>query len=97
MGPVFTFKAKVWLWEGKAAWHFVTLPLELSQDIKGFNEGPRRGFGSVRVNVTIGETSWKTSIFPEKKGTYLMPIKSSVRKKESIGEGDAIQVRITLE
>jgi len=97
MEPTFTFKAKVWLWKGESAWHFVTVPLKLSKDIKGFSEGPRRGFGSVRVKVTIGSTNWKTSIFPEKKGTYVLPLKVDVRKKEGITEGDTVQVRITLQ
>lgn len=81
MGPIFTFKSEVWLWQGKAAWHFITFPLELSEDIKAFSEGPRRGFGSVRVKVTIGKTRWTTSIFPEKKGTYYIAGKGGGSEK----------------
>ena len=97
MDPTFTFKAEVWLWSGKVAWHFVTVPLKLSEDIKGFSDGPRRGFGSIRVKVTIGKTTWGTSIFPEKKGAYLLPLKADVRKKEHLAVGDAVQVSIALQ
>ena len=98
MDPTFTLKAKVWLWSAdKAAWHFITIPKDLSSEIKGFNEGPRKGFGSVPVKVTIGSTTWKTSIFPEKKGTYVLPLRAVVRKKEKIAEGDTVQVRIALQ
>ena len=82
MNPRFTFKSEIWLWDGKGAWHFITVPKDVSEQIKGFQaDMPRKGFGSVPVKVTIGKTSWKTSIFPEKKGTYLLPIKKDVRKK----------------
>ncbi len=97
MDPTFTLKAKIWLWQGKAAWHFITIPAGLSADIKGFDEMPRRGFGSVPVKVTIGSTTWKTSIFPQKKGTYILPLKADVRKKEGVAEGDAVQIVIALQ
>ena len=97
MDPTFTFKSEVWLWSGKASWHFVTVPLKTSQQIKDFHKGPRRGFGSVPVNVTIGKTTWKTSIFPEKKGTYVLPLKAPVRKTEKITAGDSVEVNITLQ
>jgi hypothetical protein len=96
MGPEFKFKSKVWLWPGKAAWHFITIPLDLSKTVKAFDDMPRRGFGSLPVEVTIGSTSWKTSIFPEKKGTYVLPLKSAVRKKEGIEEGDTITLKVEL-
>ncbi len=97
MDPTFEFKAEVWLWKAKAAWHFITIPPKLSADIKGFDEGPRKGFGSVPVKVTIGSTTWKTSIFPEKKGTFVLPLKAAIRKKEGITEGDTVQVQIALQ
>jgi len=97
MNPTFTFTSKVWLWnEGKGSWHFVTVPTDVSVHIKGLGL-PRNGFGSVRVEVTIGKTKWKTSIFPEKKGTYCLPLKSEVRKKEKVAAGNTVQVGIALQ
>jgi hypothetical protein len=76
------FKAAIWLYQGKAAWHFVTLPKSISQEIRVLSFDKKAAWGSVRVNVTIGPTSWKTSIFPDTKaGAYLLPIKADVRKK----------------
>ena len=97
MDPKFTFKGTLWKWKGYAAWHFITVPLGLSKDIKGFYEGPRKGFGSLPVKVTIGSTTWKTSIFPEKKGTYILPVKAEVRKNEGISEDDSLEVSILLQ
>ena len=56
-----------------------------------------RGFGSVRVEVTIGATTWRTSIFPGGQ-RYALPLKKAVRAAEGIEPGDDVEVRIdTLE
>lgn len=77
--------ATVWLYQGMAGWHFVTLPEDVSEDIKRQFGDLKRGWGSLPVKVTVGKTTWKTSIFPDKetKG-YLLPLKANVRKKEKI-------------
>ncbi len=97
MDPTFKFTGKVWLYNGKATWHFITLPLDLSKEIKSFSDSPKRGFGSVRVKVRIGKTSWNTSIFPNKKGSYVLPLKAIVRKAEGINAEDEIKVIIALQ
>lgn len=91
-----TFITPLWLWNGKGAWHFVTLPVDDSQIIR--MAVPRRGWGSVRVKARIGETSWATSIFPDSKsGAYLLPVKAEVRKAEGIAPGDAVEVALSLD
>jgi hypothetical protein len=78
----FKLKADVWLYPGLVAWHFLTLPKKESDQIKAMT-GPRRGWGAVRVTVTIGKTTWQTSIFPDKKaGAYFLPLKAEVRKRK---------------
>jgi hypothetical protein len=89
------FSAKIWLYPGDAAWHFITVPEDESEMIKEMYIWPRRGFGAIPVNVTIGQTKWKTSVFPEKKGTYILPIKKEVRLKEGLSSGSS--ANITLE
>lgn len=67
-----------------AGWHFASVPKKQSEEIKK-NETVKRGWGSIPVQVTVGKTSWKTSIFPDKRsGSYLLPIKAEVRRKEHI-------------
>lgn len=89
-----TFTAELWLWDGEAAWHFLTLPGELSDDLRA-RDGARRGFGSVRVQVTIGGTTWRTSVFPDaKRGAYVLPVKKDVRARERLEVGDRVTVEL---
>ena len=89
------FQAELWKYQGKAAWFFVTVPHEESLQIKYRNLLSVRGWGSIPVDVTIGETSWRTSIFPEaKSGCYILPIKKEVRKKENLSEDSLISIAL---
>ena len=58
--------------------------------------GKRRGFGSVKVTVRVGETSWKTSLFPVKTGGWFLPIKKPVRLAEGLAEGEEVEVELEL-
>jgi hypothetical protein len=96
----FSFTGQCWMWQGKGAWHFITLPQDKSEEIKFFSEnlqGKRRGWGAVRVQVTIGKTTWETSIFPQAKdNAYILPIKMDVRKKEKIVAEDKVKVTLKI-
>lgn len=93
----YKIRAKVWLYPGMAGWHFVTLPKKQSKGIKELFGEMGRGWGSLPVMVTIGITSWKTSIFPDKKAkAYLLPLKIDVRKKEGIEDGDIISLSLEI-
>jgi len=92
-----SFTAPLWLWNGKAAWHFVTLPADQSGMIR-MAVPKKAGFGSVKVKATIGGSSWRTSIFPDSKtGTYLLPVKGEVRKAEGLASGDTLSITLSLD
>ena len=80
----------------------VALPDELARKVAAHElhqrilTGKRRAFGSVKVDATIGESAWSTSIFPQKDGRWLLPVKSSVRRAEGKDEGDDITVSLKL-
>lgn len=99
MSTAHTFTSKVWLYpDSTAAWHFVTVPKVLSQKLKKKHGVNARGWGSLPVEVKIGKTAWKSSIFPDSKsGTYLLPVKAAVRKSEGLFEGDPAKVRIAIQ
>jgi hypothetical protein len=94
---VVTFDAELWIWTARRAesWTFVSLPAEASEDIRELIAGPRRGFGSLRVQVTVGRTTWKTSIFPGDTN-YVLPIKRAVRTAEGLEEGDVATITVEL-
>ena len=94
---MYTFDAELWLYEGEAAWHFVTVPGDVSDDIEARTEGRRRGFGSVRVRATLGATTWTTSVFPDRgRRAYLLPVKKEVRRDEDVEAGDRVRVGLEL-
>lgn len=93
------FEATLWLWEGDAAWHFVTVPEQLSDAIEWrvASNGQERGFGSVRVEVTVGTTTWRTSLFPDTgRGAYVLPVKKEVRVREGLEVGSVVRVDLHL-
>lgn len=91
------FTAPLWEWDGDAAWHFVTVPEELSDEIEHRTIGVTRGFGSVRVEVTVGDTTWSTSLFPDsRRGAYLLPVKKAVRTAEALRVGEDVTVLLRL-
>lgn len=93
----YKIKSKVWLYPGLAAWHFVSVPKKEAAQIKKAFGGLAAGFGSLPVNVKVGETSWRTSIFPDSKTqTYLLPLKAQIRKKENIKAGHDILINLEI-
>ncbi|HEU5036498.1 MAG TPA: DUF1905 domain-containing protein [Nocardioides sp.] len=91
------FDAELWEWDAApegSSWVFVTVPEDETDEIR-LRSGPPRGFGSVRVEVTIGATTWRTSVFPDKRG-YALPVKKAVRRAESLEVGDPARVRLEL-
>ena len=83
--PRFQFKAKLWLYPGEGAWHFVTLPKALSKLIRVHFKPLGKGFGSVRVQVSVGSAQWKSSIFPSKElNAFVLPVKAAVRRQAGL-------------
>ncbi len=89
------FKAKIWYWHGPAPYYFVTVPAKQSRDLKVISELVTYGWGMIPVTARIGQTEWKTTLFP-KDGGYVVPLKDSVRRAEELGEGDQVTVRLTV-
>jgi hypothetical protein len=88
------FEAELWEHEGQGAWCFVTVPEEPSEDIRLSGAMPA-GFGSFRVEVTVGSTVWRTSVFPASE-CFVLPVKKAVRKAEGIEVGDLVPVHLDV-
>ncbi|MFM7223885.1 MAG: DUF1905 domain-containing protein [Actinomycetota bacterium] len=86
-----TFTAEVWLWPGESPWHFVSLPVEVAEDIRTRAGDLSPGFGTVPVEVRGPGVRWATSVFPDKEsGTYLLPLKQQVRRQLGCVEGSSL-------
>lgn len=93
----YKIKSKVFLYPGMSGWHFAHVPKKDSLEIKKNFGDIARGWGSLPVEVTVGESKWKTSIFPDKQSsTYLLPLKASVRKAEGILSDDEIKIELKI-
>src|SRR6478609_2392603 len=91
MPETWTFTAPLWRWNAKqestdpGSWSFVTLPTDVAEDIRDAMVEPPRGFGSVKVQVVVGEERWSTSVFPDKESdSYVLPVKQAVRRAVGI-------------
>lgn len=87
----------LWLWSGESAsWHFLTVPEAQAGEIRAESLARRGGFGSVRVEARINGVAWRTSVFPQKSGDYILPVKASVRRDAGIAAGDEVTVELAL-
>ena len=87
----------LWVWAGEnGSWHFVTVPEELSVEIRAHAMGSLRGFGSVKVEAQINGIRWRTSVFPARSGGYFLPVKAEIRRKAGIAAGDEVALELDL-
>lgn len=91
----YRFMASLWLWKDEGSWWFVTLPDDVSDDIEERHGASAAGFVSIKVEVTVGGTTWRTSLFPSKEvRAYVLPVKKAVRTAEALAEGEQFKVSL---
>jgi Domain of unknown function (DUF1905) len=91
-----SFDGEVWYWRGPAPWHFVTVPQGISEALDDSAALVSYGWGMIPVTARIGETSWRTSLWP-KDERYIVPLKTSVRSAETIELGDTVTVHLHVD
>ena len=92
-----TVTAPLQLWTGAdGSSAFLVVPADESREIRAYAFENPRGFRSVRVECTIGEVGWRTSLFPRKDGGYFLPVKVDVRRRASLAIGDDVTVKLDL-
>jgi hypothetical protein len=90
------FSGKIWYWRGPSPWFFVTVPEKQGRDLKAILSLVTYGWGMIPVEAQIGKTKWTTSMFP-KNGSYVVPIKTIVRKAEDLAEGDTVTIKLKVQ
>lgn len=93
----YRFTAEIWVYPGNGGWHFVSLPPELSKEIRDNLKSEEEGWGRMKAKAKIGNTEWDTSIwFDTKMGTYILPLKAEIRKKERLETGKEVEIIILI-
>jgi Domain of unknown function (DUF1905) len=89
------FRAELWRYDGPGGWYFLTLPQDLSAELRALSAGTRSAWGSLRVAAQIGQSRWETSLFPDKaRGAYLLPVKAAIRRQENLAPGAPLAITL---
>lgn len=98
-----THTGPLWRWTGGSggSWHFLTIDGAAGEALSGTALMRRMdrtigGFGSLKVTARIGDSVFRTSLFPSRELGWLLPVKAAVRKAEGIGEGDSVEVLLEV-
>ncbi|MBV7266229.1 DUF1905 domain-containing protein [Erythrobacter sp. WH131] len=91
-------------WEGdRGTYHLVIFTgseaeaLTMHARLQRLEFGKRRGFGSVKVRVRVGETEWKSSVFPQKQQCeWVLLISKKVMQQENLAEGNPVKLKLEL-
>lgn len=96
-GPLLAiaFDTEVIHWRGPAPFFFAPVPREHAAAIKAAARIASYGWGVVPVTAEIGGASFTTSLFP-RDGSYLVPLKDSVRAQTGVSLGDQLVIAIEI-
>lgn len=93
----YTFSAQLWKDASSGGWVFVTLPKDISTEIRANLQWQEEGWGRMKASATINSLEWKTAIwFDTKMQSYLLPVKAEIRKKGGLKLGETITVSIAI-
>ena len=82
-------------WRGPAPFVFAPVPPELCEEIRAVSARVTYGWGVIPASVTIGASTYKTSLFP-RNGGYLVPVNVAIQRAESVGVGQLVTVRVEI-
>ena len=93
----YSFSAKLWKDKGQGGWYFISVPKDLSKEIRENLQWQEEGWGRMKAQAIINETEWSTAIwFDTKMQTYLLPVKSEIRKKAGLTVDEVITVSLSI-
>lgn len=94
----YQFTAAIWQYAApQGGWYFVSLPVELSAEIRAHLQWQEEGWGRLKATACINATQWDTAIwFDTKQNTYLLPLKAEVRRKGQLRTGEIVKILLYI-
>lgn len=93
----YEFSAKIWQYTGPNGWYFVSLPIASALEIRQNLKWQEEGWGRMKAHAQIGLSQWATAIwFDKKQNTYLLPLKSAIRKQENLKADEDIKILLFI-
>ncbi|XOV94482.1 MAG: DUF1905 domain-containing protein [Bacteroidota bacterium] len=93
----YDFTTKMWRHNSTGGWYFVSLPKDLSKEIREHFQWQEEGWGRMKAFAGIGEMTWESSIwFDTKMDTYILPIKADIRKRLNLEVDQEIHMNVWI-
>lgn len=93
----YEFSGKMWKDASPGGWHFISMPKDLSKEIRENLKWQEEGWGRMKALAKIQQFEWKTAIwFDTKMDTYILPVKAEARKKSKIEVNQNIEIEIWI-
>ncbi len=89
--PRFSVSGVVEIFQVEKPWVYVRVPKAHTRQTREFADR-----GLVPVTVTLGESSWDTSLMPMGDGTQFIPLSAKVRKAEGVAVGGRVRLHYIL-
>ncbi len=91
------FSEKLWKDGQGGGWCFVTVPENMSKEIRENFQWQEEGWGRMKTVALVNGIQWNTSIwFDKKKNRYLLPMRADIRKSAHLKLDDTINVDLFI-
>ncbi len=94
----YQFTATIWRYSSpKGGWYFVSLPPEISKEIRENLKWQEEGWGRLKTSAKINTNEWETNLwFDTKMNTYLLPLKAEIRREEDLDIDKFVNITISI-
>ncbi|QQS52797.1 MAG: DUF1905 domain-containing protein [Bacteroidota bacterium] len=95
---VYQFTAAIWKYSSpKGGWYFVSLPSDISKEIRENLKWQEEGWGRLKSTAKINASEWDTTLwFDTKMNTYLLPLKVEIRRKENLEIDKTVNITLWI-
>ena len=91
----YKFTSKMWRDQSSGGWHFISVPKDISKEIRENLQWQEEGWGRMKAAAQIQSVKWDTAIwFDSKSKTYYLPVKGEIRKKTRLKVDENISITL---